>query len=73
MESGLDPGTSPGYGVFNLSGIHPLMANLSLTWAVDNVFDKTWASHVSKADALGQEFFCAFLQGLTNMTRMGTR
>ena len=57
LESGLDPSTSPGYGVFNLSGTHPLMANLSLTWAVDNVFDKTWASHVSKVDALGEEFF----------------
>jgi iron complex outermembrane receptor protein len=51
-DGGLDPSTSPGYGVFNLSGTHPLMANLSLTWAVDNVFDKTWASHVSK-DNLG--------------------
>ncbi|NMT63001.1 TonB-dependent receptor [Marinobacter sp. W62] len=56
-ESGLDPGTSPGYGVFNLSGTHPVMANLSFTWALDNVFDKTWAPHVSKSDALGQEFF----------------
>lgn len=55
--SGLDPSTSPGYGVFNLSGTHPLMANLSLTWALDNVFDKTWAPHVSKSDALGEEFF----------------
>jgi len=51
-DGGLDPSTSPGYGVFNLSGTHPLMANLSLTWAVDNVFDKTWARHVSK-DNLG--------------------
>jgi len=48
LESGLDPSTSPGYGVFNLSGTHPLMANLSLTWAVDNLFDNTWAYHVSK-------------------------
>lgn len=56
-ESGLDPGTSPGYGVVSLSGTHPLMANLSLTWALDNLFDKTWAPHVSKSDALGQEFF----------------
>jgi iron complex outermembrane receptor protein len=48
LESGLDPSTSPGYGVFNLSGTHPLMANLSLTWAVDNLFDNTWANHVSK-------------------------
>jgi len=56
-ESGLDPGTSPGYGVFNLSGTHPVMTNLSFTWALDNLFDKTWAPHVSKSDALGQEFF----------------
>lgn len=48
QESGLDPGTSPGYGVVNLSGTHPLMDNLSLTWAVDNLFDNTWARHVSK-------------------------
>lgn len=48
LESGLDPSTSPGYGVFNLSGTHPIMANLSLTWAVDNLFDNTWAYHVSK-------------------------
>lgn len=47
-DSGLDPSTSPGYGVFNLSGTHPLMTNLSLTWALDNVFDKDWAYHVSK-------------------------
>ena len=47
-DGGLDPSTSPGYGVVNLSGTHPLMANLSLTWAVDNLFDNTWASHVSK-------------------------
>ncbi|WP_372964824.1 TonB-dependent receptor domain-containing protein [Marinobacter sp.] len=47
-DGGLDPSVSPGYGVFNLSGTHPLMANLSLTWAVDNLFDNTWAMHVSK-------------------------
>jgi iron complex outermembrane receptor protein len=48
QESGLDPGPSPGYGVVNLSGTHPLMDNLSLTWAIDNLFDNTWARHVSK-------------------------
>ncbi|PSF13345.1 TonB-dependent receptor [Marinobacter fuscus] len=47
-DGGLDPSASPGYGVFNLSGTHPLMSNLSLTWAVDNLFDNTWAHHVSK-------------------------
>jgi iron complex outermembrane receptor protein len=48
LEAGLDPSTSPGYGVINLSGTHPLMANLSFTWALDNLFDNTWAYHVSK-------------------------
>ncbi|MBZ0335557.1 TonB-dependent receptor domain-containing protein [Marinobacter sp. AL4B] len=47
-DGGLDPDSSPGYGVLNLTGSHPVMKNLSLTWAVDNVFDNTWARHVSK-------------------------
>lgn len=50
LESGLDAGTSPGYGVVNLSGNHPLVEHLSLAWAVDNLFDNTWAPHVSRAN-----------------------
>ena len=50
LESGQDPGTSPGYGVLNLSGSHPLADYLSVTWAVDNLFDNTWAPHVSRAN-----------------------
>lgn len=49
-ESGLDAGVSPGYGVFNLSGSHPLMEYLSFNWALDNLFDNTWAPHVSRAN-----------------------
>ncbi|WP_417543316.1 TonB-dependent receptor domain-containing protein [Marinobacter sp.] len=49
-QSGLDAGTSPGYGVFNLSGSHPLMEYLTLNWALDNLFDNTWAPHVSRAN-----------------------
>lgn len=50
LGSGQDADTSPGYGVINLTGLHPLMEGLSLTWAVDNLFDKTWAPHVSRAN-----------------------
>jgi iron complex outermembrane receptor protein len=50
LESGQDAGTSPGYGVFNLSGSHPLAEYLSVSWAVDNLFDNTWAPHVSRAN-----------------------
>lgn len=47
-QSGLDAGTSPGYGVFNLSGSHPVMEYLTFSWALENVFDNTWAPHVSR-------------------------
>ncbi|WP_239985609.1 TonB-dependent receptor domain-containing protein [Marinobacter salexigens] len=50
-QSGLDAGTSPGYGVFNLSGSHPLMEFLTFNWALDNLFDNTWAPHVSRANS----------------------
>jgi len=56
-ESGLDPGPSPGYGVFSLNGSHPLMDYLTLSWAVDNVFDKTWAPHVSREDLFTGEAY----------------
>jgi iron complex outermembrane receptor protein len=49
--SGLDAGTSPGYGVFNLSGSHPLTGYLTLNWALDNLFDNTWAPHVSRRNS----------------------
>ncbi|SOB77077.1 iron complex outermembrane recepter protein [Marinobacter sp. LV10R510-11A] len=49
-QSGQDAGTSPGYGVFNLYGSHPLMEYLTFNWALDNLFDNTWAPHVSRAN-----------------------
>ncbi len=51
LDSGQDAGTSPGYGVVHLSGQHPLASFLTLSWAVDNLFDKTWAPHVSRANS----------------------
>lgn len=56
-DSGLDPSTSPGYGVFNLNGSHPLRDYLTLSWAVNNVFDKTWAPHVSREDLFTGEAY----------------
>ncbi|MFE8071103.1 TonB-dependent receptor [Marinobacteraceae bacterium S3BR75-40.1] len=48
--SGQDPGPTPGYGVLNLSGEHPLTGQLTLLWSLDNLLDKTWAPHVSRAN-----------------------
>ena len=56
-QSGLDPSESPGYGVFNLNGNHPLTDFLSVSWAVDNVFDKDYAPHVSREDSVTGEGF----------------
>jgi len=51
LASGLDAGTSPGYGVFNLFGSHPLTGYLTFNWALDNLFDNTWAPHVSRRNS----------------------
>jgi iron complex outermembrane receptor protein len=56
-DSGLDPSESPGYGVFNVNGTHPLTDYLNLSWAVDNLFDKTWAPHVSREDTVTGESY----------------
>lgn len=50
LESGQDPGASPGFGVLHVSGSHSLADTLSVSWAVDNLFDNTWAPHVSRAN-----------------------
>jgi len=50
LASGLDAGASPGYGVFNVSGSHPLTGYLTFNWALDNLFDNTWAPHVSRSN-----------------------
>lgn len=51
LDSGQDASVSPGYGIVNLSGSHPLADHLTLSWVVDNVFDNTWARHVSRANS----------------------
>ncbi|MCL1477273.1 MULTISPECIES: TonB-dependent receptor [unclassified Marinobacter] len=51
LASGLDAGASPGYGVFNVSGSHPLTGYLTFNWALDNLFDNTWAPHVSRSNS----------------------
>ncbi|WP_228743374.1 TonB-dependent receptor domain-containing protein [Marinobacter sp. F4218] len=50
LASGLDAATSPGHGVLNLSGSHAMTDYLTLSWAMDNLLDKTWARHVSRAN-----------------------
>ena len=40
-----------------MNGTHPLTDYLNLSWAVDNLFDKTWAPHVSREDTVTGESY----------------
>jgi iron complex outermembrane receptor protein len=46
--SGLDAGKTPGYGVLDAYGRYSISKNTKVRFGVDNVFDKTYAEHVSR-------------------------
>lgn len=50
--AGQDIGPSPGFAVFSLNGGYRLSQDLTLTAGVDNLFDRTYAEHVSRTGAL---------------------
>ncbi|QTR53852.1 TonB-dependent copper receptor [Thiothrix unzii] len=50
--SGLDAGKTPGYGVLDAYGRYSISKNTKVRFGVDNVFDKTYAEHVSRADTI---------------------
>ena len=49
--SGLDAGKTPGYGVLDAYGRYSISKNTKVRFGVDNVFDKTYAEHVSRKNA----------------------
>lgn len=49
--SGLDAGKTPGYGVLDAYGRYSISKNTKVRFGVDNVFDKTYAEHVSRRNA----------------------
>ena len=52
MLSGLDAGKTPGYGVLDAYGRYSIRKNTKVRFGVDNVFDKTYAGHVRRADTI---------------------
>jgi iron complex outermembrane recepter protein len=46
---GQDLGTTPGFAVFSLNAGRRVNSHALLTAGVDNIFDKTYAEHISKA------------------------
>lgn len=50
---GLDARHTPGYGVVNLNAGYDFNPSLSLSAGVNNLFDKAYAYHLNREDALG--------------------
>ncbi|GAA0783423.1 TonB-dependent copper receptor [Marinobacterium sediminicola] len=51
--NGLDVRKTPGYGVLNLNAGYDFNASVSLAAGVNNLFDKAYAYHLNREDALG--------------------
>ncbi len=51
--AGLDYRATPGYGVVNLNGGYDLTPAVTLSAGIDNLFDKSYAYHLNREDALG--------------------
>ena len=51
--NGLDVRKTPGYGVVNLNAGYDFNPSLSLSAGVNNLFDKAYAYHLNREDALG--------------------
>lgn len=50
-DSGLDADRTPGWGIMNLYGGYDITDNATVKVGVDNVFDRTYAYHVNRANA----------------------
>jgi len=51
QNSGLDATKTPGWGILNLYGGYEINDSLTLKAGVDNVFDRTYAYHVNRANS----------------------
>ena len=54
-ESPLEVGETAGWGVFDIYGSYLINDTFSLRWGIDNLFDKTYAEHASRANLMDLE------------------
>ncbi len=50
-DSGLDAGKTGGWAILNLYGGYEVTENATVKVGIDNLFDKTYAYHVNRANA----------------------
>lgn len=56
VNNGMDLGPTSGFSVFSVNGGYRLKKSLLVTTGIDNVFNRTYAEHVSQAGAMVQGF-----------------
>lgn len=50
IDADIDPGKTAGYATLDLFGTYRVSENVSLLAGIDNVFDKTYATHLGRAN-----------------------
>ncbi|RMG57684.1 MAG: TonB-dependent copper receptor [Gammaproteobacteria bacterium] len=51
VDSGVDPRQTPGWAVLDLHGRYRFGSHATLSAGIDNVFDRTYANHLNRANA----------------------
>ncbi|MDV4143541.1 TonB-dependent receptor domain-containing protein [Shimia sp. FJ5] len=73
IDPARDPGATPGWATLDLFGSYALNANTTLVAGVDNVFDKTYANHLSRTNVFDPTMFQVNEPGRTLYISLETR
>ncbi|MBR9843359.1 MAG: TonB-dependent receptor [Rhodobacteraceae bacterium] len=73
IDPARDPGATPGYATLDLFGSYELNQNTVLLAGVDNVFDKTYANHLSRTNVFDPGMFQVNEPGRTLYIGLETR
>ena len=73
IDPSRDPGATPGYATLDLFGSYELSDNTILVAGVDNVFDKTYANHLSRTNVFDPTSFQVNEPGRTLYIGLDTR
>ncbi len=73
IDPARDPGATPGWATLDLFGSYDLNANTTLVAGVDNVFDKTYANHLSRTNVFDPTMFQVNEPGRTLFISLETR
>ncbi|AWD22581.1 TonB-dependent receptor domain-containing protein [Fuscovulum blasticum] len=65
IDPARDPAATPGYAVFNLFGSYDISETVTLTAGVDNLFDRAYATHLARSNAVDPALVQVYEPGRT--------